>query len=51
MLGDQLLELANELGMTAKREVGVDPLLQRNEPEILEPPRLDAGEVVIRELT
>ena len=37
MLGHERLELADELGVAAQLEVGVDPCLQRREPCFLEP--------------
>ena len=37
VLGDERLELADELRVAAEREVGVDPLLERREAELLEP--------------
>jgi hypothetical protein len=36
MLVDERLELADELGVTAEREVGVEPPLQRVQAELLE---------------
>ena len=36
MLGDQRLELRHECGITAEDEVGVDPLLERSEPQLLQ---------------
>jgi hypothetical protein len=40
MLRDQRLELADQLRVAAEREVGLDPLLDDREPEILQPPCL-----------
>jgi hypothetical protein len=37
MLGDQPLELRDELSMTAGREFGLDPLFQGGQPTLLEP--------------
>ena len=37
MLRDERLELGDELAAAAQLEVGVDPLLERLEPELLEP--------------
>ena len=41
---DERLELADELGVAAEGEVGVDPLLERREPQLLE-----ARDLVLRE--
>ena len=43
MLGDERLELADELGVTAEREIGLDPLLERGEPQLLQPGDLAPG--------
>ena len=50
MRGDELLQLADELRVTAQRELGVDPSLDRREPDLLEP--LDRGpcERLVREI-
>ena len=37
MLGDEGLELGDERRVPAEREVGLDPLLERREPQLLEP--------------
>ncbi len=50
LLRDQDLELADELGVTAEREVGLDPLLERRQPQILQPPGLDPRERLLAEL-
>ena len=50
VLGDQRLELADEVGVAAEREVGLDPLLERREPQVLQPPRLDAARTAPAEL-
>ena len=42
MLADEALELANQLGATAQLELGLDPSLEREQPPLLEPLRLDA---------
>ena len=39
VLGDQGLELGDERELTAERELGVDPLLDRRQPQLLEPLR------------
>ena len=50
MGGDELLQLADELRVAAERELGVDPPLDRGEPDLLEP--LDRGprERLVREI-
>ena len=50
MLGDQRLELADELRVAAEREIGLDPLLERRQPQILQPPGLDPRERLLGEL-
>ena len=37
MLCDEPLELADELGVPAELEVGLDPALERGEPQLLQP--------------
>ena len=44
VLGDQRLELGDEREVAAQRELGVDPLLDRRQPELLEPLGLDLRE-------
>ena len=44
MLGDQRLDLADELGVTAERELGVDQILVRREPVEEEMRQLDRRE-------
>ena len=44
VLGDQRLELGDEREVAAERQLGVDPLLDGREPELLEPLRLDLRE-------
>ncbi len=44
VLGAQRLELADDLGVGAAAEVGVDPLLERSQPELDEPGDLGPGE-------
>ena len=50
MLGDQRLELADQARVAAEREVGLDPLLERRQPELLEPAGLDPRERLLAEL-
>jgi hypothetical protein len=42
--GDERLELGHELAVTAEREVGGDPLLERHQVKVLEPRRLEGRE-------
>ena len=37
VLGDERLELGDERRVPPERELGVDPLLERREPQLLEP--------------
>jgi hypothetical protein len=48
--GDEPLELRDDLGVTAEREIGVDPLLDRAQAEVLEPVDVGAGEVLVPEV-
>ncbi len=50
VLLDESLELGNELGLTAKREVGFDALLQRRDPQLLEPDDFARGERLVGEV-
>ena len=50
MLRDQRLQLADELGVPAQRQVGLDPLLERRQPQLLEPAALDPRERLLAEL-
>ena len=36
MAGNEILELGHELGMATELQVGVDPLLERGQPDLLE---------------
>src|SRR5262245_25052630 len=45
MLGDEPLELADELRMPSEREVGVDPVLECGQPDLLESEGFDLGYV------
>ncbi len=49
-LGDQSLELADQLGVTSKREVRVDSFVDCRQAQFLEPADLDLGERLEREL-
>ena len=44
VLGDQRLELCHQLEMAAGRQIGVDPILQRRQPQLLQP-----GDLALRE--
>ena len=50
MLAYERLELTDDVAVPAELEVGVDPLLEGDEPQLLEPPDLRLCEVVEREL-
>ena len=50
MLGDERLQLADELGVPAELELGVDPLLDRGEAQLLEAGDLALGEGVVGEV-
>ena len=48
--GDQRFQLDDHVPVAAELHVGGDPLLQGDEPELLEPPRLALRELLGREL-
>ena len=50
MLADQQLQLADELGARAKREISLDPLLEGFEPKLLEPSDLGLRPGLVGEL-
>ena len=50
VLGDERRELADELGMTAERELGVDSVLERCEAQLLEPRACGLGEALVGEV-
>ena len=50
MLGDERAELADERRVVSQLELGLDPLLLRFEPELVEPRDLGLGEVRVPEL-
>ena len=50
MLDDERLELGDDVGRMAELDVGRDPLLDRDEPKLLEAPDLGLGPVLEREL-
>ena len=47
---DQRLELADDVGVTAQRQVGLDPVFGRAEPELLQPPGLHLRERLAAEV-
>ena len=47
---DEKLELGNELGTDAEREIGLDALLERSEPKLFEPFDLGPRPVLVGEL-
>ena len=47
---DERLELADQLVVASEREVGVDPLLERGQAELLEASDLRLGERLVREV-
>lgn len=49
--GDEHFELAAELGVATGAQVGVDPLLQRREPQLLEPCDLRLRERLVGEVS
>ena len=51
VLPAERLQLADQLGVVAEREVGVDPVLKYGEPRLLEPPDLDLREGLIGEVS
>ena len=50
MLGDERLELADELVVAPEREVRVDPELDRRQPDLLEPGDRRLGEALVGEV-
>ena len=44
MLGDEALQLADDVGVASEREVGLDPLLERVQAQLLQPRDLRLGE-------
>ena len=50
MLADERLELADELGVAATLEIGVEPRLERDEPELLQPCDLGLRPALVREV-
>jgi hypothetical protein len=49
-LSHERLELGDEVGAPSQREVGLDSLLEREHPELLEASRLDLDERLVREV-
>ena len=50
MFRDKLLELAHELRVRAERKIGIDPLLQGRQPELLEPVDRRLRKRLVREI-
>jgi hypothetical protein len=50
VLGGECLELADELGVLARREIRVDPLLERAEAQLLELRRMRLRERLVGEV-
>src|SRR5262249_12704917 len=50
VLRDEALELSDDVAGQTELDVGLDALLQRDEAEILEPPRLRQRELLVLEL-
>ena len=50
MLGDEPLELADDVTVATELEIGVDPLRNCGEPELVQPPDLRLREILEREL-
>ena len=50
VLGDERLELGDEVCMTPELELGLDPVLGGSQPQLLEPCRLGARERRVREV-
>src|SRR6266508_1187954 len=50
MTGNERLELGNELRRASHCEIRLDALLERRQPQLLEPCNLDPREGVVREL-
>ena len=50
VLGDQCLELSDQLVVAPEREVGVDPQLDRCQPDLLEPGDRRLGEALVGEV-
>jgi hypothetical protein len=51
VLGDQLLKLADQVHVTAQRQVGVRPQLQGPKPELLEPGHFALSERLVDEVS
>src|SRR4051794_39806067 len=50
MLDDQHLQLADQLRVAAEREIGLDPLLHRRQPEILQSSRFHTCKRLVPEV-
>jgi hypothetical protein len=47
---DESLELGDQRVVTAKRQIGLDAVFERGEPELLEPPHLALSERLVGEV-
>ncbi len=50
MLGHERLQLSNEVSVTGEGKVGLDPLLQDREPQLLESHNLPLRERLVRDV-
>jgi hypothetical protein len=50
VLRDEAVELADHVGVAPARQVGLDALLERRQPRLLEPVRVDCERGVVREV-
>src|SRR5262249_8372051 len=50
VLGDERLQLRDQLVMSAERQVGLDPIADRRQPELLQPRDLTLGERLTPEI-
>src|SRR5207247_853239 len=50
LFAHEALELGNELAIPAESELGLDPLLDRSDPKLLEPGDLGLGEELVAEV-
>jgi hypothetical protein len=51
VLGDQRIDPTEDLGVAAERELRVDQLLERADPQLAQPRRLALGERLIGEIS
>ena len=50
MSGDERLQLADQPGVAAEHELGVEPLLECDDTQLVEPRRLEPGELLLVEV-